>query len=419
MMIRLGKRTEIRDRIICFFLIFPFCRALQLELGLNNKWYFLFFIDSFAILVVYFCIVKKMAKFFFVLIAFYLSIILSTIINNRDIFFSCAYCARIVLFVFLIEIYVKSRKTDILISTIKFLLGIYILINVVIQFVHQDLFGYAVSGNVFNFLDHDNQLGYWYISYILIVYLSDCKKSKWYRTVDLFFWSIVCWISLVRAWSATCMVIYTLFVICLYFRNLKIFRSLSPGLSIFTNIGVTVLIIFFQIQNLFRYFIENILHKNLNFSTRTTIWESAIKNILKKPFIGYGFGDKGRLAINLNIHGGYSFSHNIFLEILIEGGCLAFLLYICIHLIAGSKMRRCKESELMNVINISIFCLLLMQFSELALYNPFANLPLILCFFYKELLNQGYSGGNNYSVKVFRICSQWQRKPQTRLTERI
>lgn len=419
MIIRLGSRTEIRDRIICFFFIFPFCHATQLGSILHINWNYLFLIDSVAILVVYLYIVKKMARFFFVLIAFYLSIILSTIINNRDVFYACAYCTRIVFFVLLIEIYVKNRKTDILISTIKFLLGVYILINVVIQFVHQDLFGYAASGNVLNFLDHDNQLGYWYISFILIVYLSDCKKSKWYRTVDLSFWSIICLISLVRAWSATCMVIYALFIICLYFRYLKFFRFFSPGLSIVTNIGVTVLVIFFRIQNLFRYFIENILHKDLNFSARTIIWTSAIKNILKKPFIGYGFGDKGRLAINLNIHGGYSFSHNIFLEILIEGGCLAFLLYICIHLIAGSAMRRCKESDLMNVINISLFCLLLMQFSEFALYNPFANLPLILCFFYNELLNQGYGGDDNYSVKVFRICSQWKRKPQTRLTERV
>jgi len=74
----------------------------------------------------------------------------------------------------------------------------------------------------------------------------------------------------------------------------KIVHSIHRGYNfILVAMAITVfmihyLIVVYQIQNKFAYLVEVVLRKDLTFSTRTIIWNSAINMIEKSFLIGYG-----------------------------------------------------------------------------------------------------------------------------------
>ena len=294
-------------------------------------------------------------------------------------------------FVFLVEYYAERKKLCLFLSLIKKVVGISILITLGFQLFNQDFWGFTNSHNWQNFLVSDNFLGYYYVAFLTIVYL-DTYKNKKKQKLEMIVWAVLCFVSLIKAWAATCLAIYVIFVLLLYLMKnqvlkKQVFSYLTPIHTIWINIAISVSVIFFKIQNYFEWLIVGILHKSMTFSNRVFVWEVAVSNILKKPIFGYGLEKTGRLAINYSkiLHRTY-FSHNIFLEILIQGGVVAFLCFLLIYVFAGKKMDRGElSSDIKVILNLAIFSIVLMQFTEFVVHVPFPNLPLILCFYYKEL----------------------------------
>lgn len=169
----------------------------------------------------------------------------------------------------------------------------------------------------------------------------------------------------------------------------RVFKNLRPLKSFILNFAISFSFIILKLQYLFSWLIVGILHKDLTFTRRTAIWETAIENISKKPFLGYGTVRSGRLAINLQEYLGfyyYSFSHNIFLEILIQGGFLALVLYVMFYILADKSIKKTNlDSNNVSILYVTVFIMLFLQFSEVAIYIPVASLPLFLCFYTKEL----------------------------------
>lgn len=400
--IRKGNFMErkILERILCLCLVIPFCEAEGLNAFLPFSWEFFVLVDAIVLLMA--AIFLKRIKIYYIYIGiFYFMILASTVINSGDTFAALYYAARMICLVILIDLYAQRQGLRLLLSTFKLVLGIEILLTLFFQVVAQDIFGFTLSHNYINFLTADNDLGYWYLPFTLIVYLSDAQKSRKYQIIDLLFWIGICLTSLVFAWSATCMSIYVLFALCIIFYKIKIFQFLTPFRSVLINIGISILVIFFHIQDLFGWLIVDILHKNMTLSSRTLIWASAIQNILKKPIFGYGTMQGGRMSINRLSGRIHFFSHNIFLEIVIQGGLVALFFYIIIYFFAGKTLKHFHKSDVTILINLSLFFILLMQFTEFALYEPFANLPLILCFFYKELLREGFAREYMDNTSIF------------------
>ena len=390
------RRSDMLYSFIAFLLLIPFCEPNGLTgiLGIQQLWNILLLIDSFALIFIALFVLKRGVYLWLYVGAFYLVILISTILNSGDVLAALTFAARMISFIILIQYYAKIHKLHCLFSSMKVMLGTYILITLFFQLVAQDIFGYTTSHNYINFLTSDNDLGYWYIPFILVVYLSNVRKSKRRQMRGLIFWSCVCLVSLIKAWSATCLIIYVACIIMLIFWKIRPIRWLTPLRSWVINLFLSVAIIFFQVQSAFEWLIVDVLHKSMTLSNRIYIWASSVNNILKKPILGYGTSSNGRMTINqVNIMGREMtyFSHNIFLEVVIQGGIIALILYFMMHFFAGRTLKRYPGTmKLKCFLNITLFALLLMQFSEFSLYAPFANLPLILCFFYRELCEEGF-----------------------------
>lgn len=392
------KRGYVLDWLVCALLCLSFFEPQGLTNMLGIEWDYV----KYAVLIaVIFLTFSRIATFkimelikpciFYGL--FFLSILFSTYINGRDIFPAIAYGGQMISWILLVNYYAQTHKLHLLFRVMKFLLGTIIIINMAVQFINQDAFGFTGSDNHINFLTSDNFQGYWYIPFLLIVYLADEGKSKAARKIDICFWAIICVLSLIRAWAATCLLIFIVFLALLLLRKWKALRILTPFTSLMMNVVVISAIIVFQIQKYFSWLIEGILKKTMTLSGRVYIWRSALANIMEKPIFGHGTVDGGRLSINtyrIGLSSSTFFSHNALLEILIQGGIVAFVLFVVIYLVAHLQLGKSNGSEMKVLINISIFSLLLMQFSESAIYMPIANLPLILCFFYDDLVQEGF-----------------------------
>lgn len=345
---------------------------------------------SCIILIFALCVViHKLHYTYFLFGSFFLLIGISTYINGLELLPAVYYAAKNICMIVLIDYYSKKQKLSEIISIIKKIMGVVILINLYFQIFDQDIFGYTISHNYANFLASDNFLGYYYISFILVVYLDSYNSSKRKFRGEVLFWSAICLISLLRAWAATCLVVFVLFDAAILFDVKHIFSKIGPFKSFLINMFISAMVIFFHIQNLFKWLIVDVLHKSMTLSNRVYVWEAALANIAKKPIFGHGTAKGGRLSINyVYLLNRTYFSHNVFLEVLIQGGVIALISLAVIYFAAGKEMKKCTDQQMKFIINLSVFSILLMQFSELSIYIPFANLPLILCFFCKQLQNE-------------------------------
>ena len=300
-------------------------------------------------------------------------------------------------YIILFDYYCHQKRLYLLLLTLKNILGIQILITFIFQFVAQGFFGLTVSRNYVNFLTPDNSLGYRYISFTLIAYLVDFQghKKKW---TDFVFWVGICLLSLLRAWAVAGIIGYVVFVTFLFLLQRRITSYLTPFISWWAIFGVTLAMTFFHVQNSFSFIINNIFSKAYSFSVRESIWKSAINNILAKPILGYGTDVSGRVLINYSeVNGLTYFSHNVYFEILIQGGLVGFLFVSLIYWFASRQIKKENDhTDIVCAIEVAVFAILLMQTSEWAFYDPLANLPLILCFMIGNLVDDT----KLYSIKI-------------------
>ena len=82
----------------------------------------------------------------------------------------------------------------------------------------------------------------------------------------------------------------------------------------------------FNIQDLFGWFIEGILGKDLSLTNRTTLWGYALEDISHSLFFGYGVQDGLTFGL-LRFSNSYSHCHNAISTLLYQGGLLSLITY--------------------------------------------------------------------------------------------
>ena len=181
-------------------------------------------------------------------------------------------------------------------------------------------------GYSYNLMGIDNLLGPVLVPYMFLVALRSSivhGRLNWFVYLMIFVASE----SLILVWSATGMMgmlVALIFLLFIYGRKgERLFNFLSASL---TGALMHFGIVMFRLQNLFEFFITGVLHKGLSFTGRTDIWDRAMFLIDRAPFLGYGIAKPGkvyRLAKHKYYH-----AHNVFLELLVEGGLGALIAYL-------------------------------------------------------------------------------------------
>lgn len=135
---------------------------------------------------------------------------------------------------------------------------------------------------------------------------------------------------------------------------------------LFTNIAMVLSQWFFQLEFV-RYIVETVLGKSLTFTGRLDIWLLAVGMIVQHPVLGYGVGG------NINIWSTQWYAHNQILEILLEGGAIALLVFSLIFRCVIHRSQNTKISyafRSMAVILPCILCFFLTEAETLFYFVP-------------------------------------------------
>ena len=131
--------------------------------------------------------------------------------------------------------------------------------------------------------------------------------------------------------------------------------------------GCTMLIVYAGMIPPLRNIIQNVLHKDITFSGRTFIWEMCIKMIARHPVAGYGNFDSGWI---IKWNGIMRNAHNLFFDILIQGGIIllaGYLVFLLTVFFAASD----KENKKSRLILVMLFCLFVVMLCESFLDNNY------------------------------------------------
>ena len=171
--------------------------------------------------------------------------------------------------------------------------------------------------------------------------------------------------------------------------------TLIPFAKLKKNILITTFIIFILFQffvvfngrglennDLARYLVEDVLHKDLTFTHRTYLWDAALKIIPKSPIWGYGLveGEWYKAHMSSIAVG----PHNFILAVLLNGGIILLIFYsiICGYSI-NSIRPYFKDTEAKDLI-CSTICVWIMALMEMYPYTIMLY-PLAIMYNYQNI----------------------------------
>jgi len=383
-------KKDLKIYFLFIFLIFPFFRFTYLTFNfpLINKLYILWQIISFlGILICYFKRKETYISNIIIHIIIYLLILnFSTIINKASLI-DCLYLSfKILTLSLVVEYGIKFHKKIFIKTTANYLKMLVIINFISILFnpsgMYIDNIGY-----------HQNWLlGYKniHILFIIPAIMFDFIYSYYYENklnIKNYIFLIISYISIILVDSSTSLIGLTIILIFVILN--KIFIKLKI-LNIKTYFATTIIaffsLIIFRIQNYFQYFIVNILHRNINFTNRTYIWDYVISFIKNKPLLGYGV-ENSFVRYNKTLYYQSFHAHNQILEIIYKSGFIGLISFIIIIIMSIRQLYENKDNIISKMLSIILFSYFVMMLTEVYSYEYFIFI-LVVCYNIKNLVKE-------------------------------
>lgn len=302
-------------------------------------------------------------------------------LNSQPMENSLYYIGKVLVF-FLLNFLYLSRKDLRLLIIMRGYVGLVIIITTAMQIIAPGYFGYIIgSGNNRNFFASDNYLGYYYTAYIALCLILDYVQygKTQFKTYVMI---AVCMLSICEAWAVKNVIgIGIIIVYILFVYHKKVANFLGPKTIIALYVIIYTSVVFLNIQGLFSDFFAKYFGKTTTLSVRYYIWRQAIENFKASPLFGYGIPDGGLLTMQVTYGGGARSSHNLYIEVLLEGGVPGLAIYISSVVLCMvrniKKLGQAYRYEFLMLLFI-IFIFYTMEIFSPSIYYPFYYMPLIL-----------------------------------------
>ncbi|MFI3214117.1 MAG: O-antigen ligase family protein [Eubacteriales bacterium] len=278
-----------------------------------------------------------------------LGLILTTAINSQDVFYAFKKLIECFLVCMLLEVGLYYNGTKVLRWIFNYLF-ILITINTILIVPFPDglLEEYTdtVNYKVF-FLGIKNSMINWVaLTFIMgLLYMECTKDIHFQKRYICFLFIATC--SVFFTGSSTGIIILILFIT--YYISLYIHKY---NLSIKKIIPVLVVaflsIIIFRVQNNFTYLFDFLFGKDASFSGRDMLWDAALSYIPEKLIFGYGIRENSVI----NFYGRSYTSHNLVLEILLDGGIFQLLILLLIIYVLVKRISICQSKQIKNHLTI-------------------------------------------------------------------
>lgn len=226
--------------------------------------------------------------------------------------------------ILLINFATLKKETEKLLSAFTNVSIMYLIINLLSLLIFEN--GIIPSSNIYDNGDNDIYflgIKVQYTFYIISTLTTAGLEYIFYNKKKKFMFAIIVSIVLVLYANISTGIICFIFGVILTFIQKKFKLKLSMKKVILFGLFINIAVVFFDIQNLFSYFIVNILHKNISLTNRTYIWDIAIEiiknqNIFKTLF-GNGLINNGSFV---PLGPDYWPAHNQLLQLIYDFGLL-------------------------------------------------------------------------------------------------
>lgn len=319
---------------------------------------------------------KKFPSVFLILFTLYgVMVFISSCINGVTLLNSSSNIVRIVSLCYIIEYYANTGRFKNLVNVWFWyylaIIGINFLTICILPNGINATF-YGTTENPLYLVAEDNGQALWNVLFIVLCLLQfrfSENKGRYYYLLAL----ILPFISMVLVDSASFKVTIIVLFVALLAMSLVKKAFTSRTISVLGAISLCFLMVCIlnpKIFNSILEFIGKITNRSSSFTGRQTLWTAAIEKIKQSPWIGYGKSDVNPIPI----WGGYYTAHNMYLEVLLYGGILAFIPFILALAVLFVKMFKNHTSTTSIYLSCATIAVLLFGVVEahMLIYPAFA-----------------------------------------------
>lgn len=284
-----------------------------------------------------------------------------------------------------------------LVKGISWMMNMFLLINLIDMLLIKKVLS---TGNTNYMVGGKNQLSI-FLVISLVFWFAD--RSNIYQKINIGIKDVVylflVLITTLISKSSTCLLTVLLIFAIFAWGELKN-GNLKFNIKIITLVYVIAWfsLIIFRLQHFFSDFILNVLHKDLTFSHRTIIWDTAIETISKRWLFGYGMQDTVNIfSVNHDYTGGQNdvwtaiSAHNEILQLLYYGGTILVIIFIAIYFVCLKNKN--SNNKHFYLFFLGVLAILITWLSEVpGEYAMFFMLS--MCYYSKRSVD---NGSNKYA----------------------
>lgn len=199
-------------------------------------------------------------------------------------------------------------------------------------------------------LGNKNSQTIWYLLLMILTYIlfSDAhiSRNKLKNRIVLLYTIAISAITMLLVASSTGIVAITVLAVGMilsFFRKSPIDFEWNPKWILVGYIIISIVIIGGNATFL-KPIIADLFGKDLTFSNRKTVWLRALLLFIQKPIFGWGvLGDDGMRNALGSLS--YTSAHNQFLNTMLQGGTILFLILIAMVFIIFDKLSKCEDKK--------------------------------------------------------------------------
>ena len=198
----------------------------------------------------------------------------------------------------------------------------------------------------------------------LFLFEKKLKKEKGFsfKGVIIFGSSILFFI---LEWVATGLVCTALLIaLYLILKNRKL-SGFRDKVLIISSCGLTVGVVFFQIQEKFSWLLSGILQKDISLTGRTEIWDVALAVINKQLWFGYGYTNHGNFVA---LYDFVTSGHSQMIQVLYYGGIVGMVLLLVLLFSVVRKAIKAHYKEI-SILLCTFVVIVIETISEICMDN--------------------------------------------------
>jgi O-antigen ligase len=330
--------------LLSIFIFFPIYEPIYFrEIEWLHSLFFAYKLIVYSVVIILFVVQKwKISTITFFLILFCIELLAVTAIRANDALLDASkiFVSAVIAVFFLENGCEKDTSATLKGLAIVHAVLIYINFFVVLLYsegLYEPANVYFVSDEKYYLLGHNNQATRYLLPGIFYSTLYDYIKYNRIRWWS-FLLAFIAMTTVVLTWSNTGMVgcgILVGYMVFLSGRHLS--RLFNAKIFLGISIGLCLLFVVFQKQEIFTFIIEDFFKKDLSLTGRTVLWEAAMFKIMQLPIWGSGYVEEIIEARNITDYITDS-AHNFFLDVLLRGGFIGLFLILIVVVLACWKL---------------------------------------------------------------------------------